>query len=110
MTSDCHFYLKWSKFKDGKSLPSSFVCDYSSRFSGIHFYANGDVQNGEETAQGTSFAAPRVSAGLAALKEAHPNASRQQLQQMAQLQLSTDRIDDGYGSVPTLTHGFLLAD
>ena len=71
------------------ALKGQQVSSYSNRDPEVDLYADGDVaqQGQQQPAEGTSFAAPRVAAGMAALHRQYPQLSSAQVEAKLKSQL-----------------------
>lgn len=72
------------------ALKGNRISSYSNRDSEVDLYANGDVTlpGQQEVSEGTSFAAPRVAAGMAALHGKYPQLSSAEVEARLKSQLT----------------------
>ena len=95
---------RWSQ---GASGPVERQAEYSNVNSGVDIYASGSLStNGDQKAEehGTSFAAPRVAAAMAALHKANPKMSSAQIESLMHNSL-THGLNTGNGSISVLDYG-----
>lgn len=74
------------------ALDGGSVAPYSNRFPGVTFYADGELISGGRSHRGTSYAAPRVAARLAAAESLEALRSES----------GGGSVDDGFGQVPVV--------
>jgi len=89
------------------SGPEEKVAGYSSDFAGVSIYANGvapmPMMPGEDNAQGTSFASPRVAGVMAQLHELYPEKSSAEIESMLKEEMSHQLLSyDGHVERPVL--------
>lgn len=80
----------------------SGIADYSSRYSQVDIYADGDSVDplSGESSSGTSYAAPRVAAVMASLHALYPQATSEEVEEMMRTELTRQvGIEDGIVSV-----------
>ena len=95
---------RWSQ---GASGPVERRAEYSNVNSSVDIYASGSLStNGDQKAEdhGTSFAAPRVAATMAALHKANPKMSSSQIEGLMRNSL-THSLNTGGGDVSVLDYG-----
>lgn len=82
--------------RDWQGTP--YPAEYNNQFSGVTLYANGYEGDGKPKAdEGTSFAAPRVSAAMAGLHGKFPGMSSSQIETLLRNRL-TGSLPDYYGA------------
>lgn len=81
------------------ALKEDDIAEYTSLIGPIDFFANGDDRDYKtnQLIQGTSFAAPRVSAAFALIKQFNPNATVDEMKYALQYAAS-DTIEHSYGN------------
>lgn len=95
---------RWSQ---GTAGPVERRAEYSNVNSGVDIYASGSLStNGDQKAEdhGTSFAAPRVAATMAALHKANPKMSSAQIEDLMRNSL-THSLNTGGGDISVLDFG-----
>ena len=96
-----------TRWNNGNSGAQEQVADYSNVNSGVDIYASGSLSlnnNQKADTHGTSFAAPRVAATMAALHKQNPQMSSAQIEALMKQSLTHSLNGSAGGSVSVLDY------